>query len=602
MLGWEAASRGLGVSSAAAQGVSTPASRPGAVLSIVEFGALGDGSGATISEWLKGGSHDRNYADLAAIKEDYPEVTNAGWTIDDAALARALAVALETGNDLLLPSGIYVRDPEAAAIVVKVNDGRSIHVFGAGPNSVIMRKTGSTTSDYKELLAFESDQGGARRIEVSNLRVDSNARGNPIPENGSRSYHEHCHDLVVRPRAGSPAGVACFHDLDFFDGMGDHISVASADQASLTVETLVCYNIVESHRERSRACIIWYGGCHVVAIANVRAYSIETEFGEAAARIEHDMHVLLSNVHVEQLDVAAWPDISRKVFWRVDNLVAASHTTLAYISGILTNCDLTIRRDGRILKPGDLRFVDCKIRVPYEPAINEVTGLQVHFVDGFDHVVEFHRCHFTVDADSSVETPLGPAITSFGAVGMDWAGEQTTRFVECTFDPRFERCLDIIRGGTVLTERCRFAARSQAVTLRDQPDPPSRSRWVSKDDNFSAVAGPGKFVLGATYKGQSRIELHHFGIDEQDAGFAVDANKWDGGTHLSTRLILVDEAPPAGGIAGDRARRRIPEAGQPFEWVCTKTHPSLAHWSLISAIPKELTSDSTTYGKQEAAN
>lgn len=59
-----------------------------------DFGALADGTGTTVAQWLTGGTHasrvnnGAGYASLAALQADYPAVTSTADTIDWAATAR----------------------------------------------------------------------------------------------------------------------------------------------------------------------------------------------------------------------------------------------------------------------------------------------------------------------------------------------------------------------------------------------------------------------------------------------------------------------------------------------------------------------------------
>jgi hypothetical protein len=84
-----------------------------------DFGALGDGSGGTVNEWLTGGAHDRGYADLAAIQVDFPDVVALSDTIDWAATQQAIRAGSDpvasvrnpirqVKHGVFIPSGDYV--------------------------------------------------------------------------------------------------------------------------------------------------------------------------------------------------------------------------------------------------------------------------------------------------------------------------------------------------------------------------------------------------------------------------------------------------------------------------------------------------------------
>lgn len=74
-------------------------------VSVKDFGALGDGTGATVVHWYTAGSlHYRNYADLAAVQVDYPHVTSSADTIDWASCQAAVL----NSRRVHAPAGTYV--------------------------------------------------------------------------------------------------------------------------------------------------------------------------------------------------------------------------------------------------------------------------------------------------------------------------------------------------------------------------------------------------------------------------------------------------------------------------------------------------------------
>lgn len=95
-----------------------------------EFGALGDGSGTSVAEWLKGGAHDRGYLELSEIQAEYPHVRSLDDTIDWAAVQKAFAAGVELGigisfvsskaqfisNRTLRPGGQFTLDAAGATV------------------------------------------------------------------------------------------------------------------------------------------------------------------------------------------------------------------------------------------------------------------------------------------------------------------------------------------------------------------------------------------------------------------------------------------------------------------------------------------------------
>lgn len=85
-----------------------------ALPTVKQWGALGDGSGDTVEEWLTGGDHAASvndgagYANLAAIQVDYPHVGALSDTIDWAAIQKAL----NSGVVHRIPNGDYILSEE----------------------------------------------------------------------------------------------------------------------------------------------------------------------------------------------------------------------------------------------------------------------------------------------------------------------------------------------------------------------------------------------------------------------------------------------------------------------------------------------------------
>jgi hypothetical protein len=88
-----------------------------------DFGAVCDGGSRPVTQWYVGGARDRGYANLTALKVDYPHVTSATDEIDWA----AAQLAINTYNSV----GIYgtLRTNRALALA-----GTPKLVYGLGKN------------------------------------------------------------------------------------------------------------------------------------------------------------------------------------------------------------------------------------------------------------------------------------------------------------------------------------------------------------------------------------------------------------------------------------------------------------------------------------
>lgn len=118
------------------------------MLSPQTFGAIGDGTSHPVSQWLKGGAHDRGYADLSALKVDYPHVVGLTDEIDWAALRKAV-VSARGAQTVELPAGKYMvnRQLVTGHQVPLVGEGRAatflcptpVFLIDQGPDQAVVR-------------------------------------------------------------------------------------------------------------------------------------------------------------------------------------------------------------------------------------------------------------------------------------------------------------------------------------------------------------------------------------------------------------------------------------------------------------------------------
>lgn len=550
-------------------------------LSVKDFGALGDGSGATLAEWLAGGSRDRGYADLAAIQADYPEAKTLEATIDSIAILRAINQALAEGNDLVIPRGTYVVDPGAQRLEVVLTGGGQISILGVGRNSVIKRKEGSTTSNFTRLIEVTTGEGGFDYLEVRDLTIDSNARGNPIPRGESEWLFEHCADIFVLTTTTDPLGCARFANLYCLDAMADHISIGNEEGRGTTVGCAIFDQIVARGRTRPRADIIVYNGCELTLMSNLDIQRIETEFNRAPAQ---NLHISATNVRTEVLDLAGWGEGDHDLYFNGSNLNVTRQLMLYGLTATISGSRLKLRRDGRIINARDIHFVDTILLLPYDQQEREVTPLSFQYGDLSAARLYFVRCRFQVDAGAEVRTIAGYAVGPGNAVPASDRVLPQISFEQCEFDSRLDGCINAYRAGVWRSKECRFACRGSAVRVGTSDG--YLQHYHSDNDNFTGVAGP-IFLLGAGERGTEncRLTLCHALMQMPAEAFAVDTNWWDRIVLNSNRLLLIDEGPPSGGgFVGDRARLRRPIPGTGFEWLCTASHPTTASWMEVARL------------------
>jgi hypothetical protein len=547
------------------------------LISITDFGALGDGSGATIADWLTGGAHERGYADLAAIQRDFPEAASLEATIDSVAMLRAINLGLEEGRDVLIPNGTFVIDPAAHPLNVTLSGGGSLTITGVGRNSVIRRKDGSTTSNFARLLEVATGPGGFDYLEICNLTIDSNARNNPTPA-GDEWAFEHAADIFLNASASQPIGCVRFGNLYLLDAMADHLSVGNEEGQGTTVGCAIFEQIIARRRTRPRADIIVYNGCELTLMSNLDVQQIEVEFNKPPLQ---KVHIYAQNVRTKMLDLAGDGPDERIFFFCGTNLEVTGQTDLYGLSATISNSRLRLRDDGRIINIGDLRVTDCDLFLPFARDEQEVVPISFSHRDGGAPRIGFVRCRFMADVGPEVRTIAGYAIGPNTAVAADSAAFPEVSFEACDFDPRLDGCIYAYRAGVWRSKGCRFSCRGSAVWVGSSEG--AVQHYTSDNDDFSGVRGA-PFVIGFGEAGTEncKLVLCQPLMRMRSDAFDTEHSGWQGVIMESSRVLLVDDGPPrGGGIAGDRARLRRPVPGQAYEWLCTESHPSEAAWTEI---------------------
>lgn len=554
------------------------------LLSVTDFGALGDGSGATIVDWLSGGAHDRGYADLVSVQADFPEATALDATIDSVAMLRAINQALEDGSDVLIPRGVFVVDPTVCPLEVTLSGGGRLTITGLGRNSVIKRKDGSTTSDFARLLVGSTGAGGFDYLEFCDLTIDSNARNNPVPA-GDEWAFEHAADIFLSATPGAPIGCVRFANLYCVDAVADHISVGNEEGQGTAVQCAIFEQIVARKRSRPRADVIVYNGCELTLMSNLDVQRIETEFNKPPAQ---EVHIYASNVRTQTLDLAGAGPSERTFFFSGANLNVSREAMLYGLSAAIGNSRMRLREDGRIINAGDVRFTDTDLLLPYAQDEQAVVPLSFQHDEKLSPTrARFVRCRFLVDVGPGVGEIAGYALGPGSAVAARGQGLPEISFERCTFDPRLQGCINAYRAGVWQSEGCRFACRGAAVRVATSEG--WLQHYTSNGDDFSEVRGP-HFMIGSGLAGTDdcKLVLCHALMPMPATAFAVENSAWDSVVLESSRILLIDRGPPeGGGVAGDRARLRRPVPGKAFEWLCTASHPTRAAWTAVVRLEAE---------------
>lgn len=140
-------------------------------VSVKDFGALGDGSGETVSHWYTVGSaHYRGYASLAAVQVDYPHITVSTDTIDYAGCQQAFNSGIKK---IYAEAGHYVlskplRTKHSASFF---NNDTGITFFGDGNTTIFSRAGGTGVVASRVPLTATDEDKAAADVANSNEAV-----------------------------------------------------------------------------------------------------------------------------------------------------------------------------------------------------------------------------------------------------------------------------------------------------------------------------------------------------------------------------------------------------------------------------------------------
>jgi hypothetical protein len=197
--------------------------------------------------------------------------------------------------------------------------------------------------------------------------------------------------------------------------------------------------------------------------------------------------------------------------------------------------------------------------------------------------VTFSNCSFVLD--TTAPSVLGGYCIAEGtAVPASQFGQSDrrdlTELINCSFDARAPSSLIVGRGGRVTSRGCNFAGHVAGVTIAHGSGD-YYGRWESFDDSFDSCSGA---AIGRlySYQGKTEVRLNHSSWKESWKPVSLlegSELKFGNVVWSSARALPVASAPPAAGVAGDRARLLVPVSGKPSEWVCTSTGDAAATWA-----------------------
>jgi len=552
------------------------------------YGALKDGTGDTIAEWLTGGAHDKGlgWTTLANIQTQYPSpaAVTLSDTIDEVSWRKAFQTAKAYKRArIVFGAGTYVFTQQSSVFSYIQNGQRLLEIVGAGKTATTLkRKSGAvpttTSPPGLTMISIAVSSATLGTFKMRGIRLDGNAAGNPVPDpipaewdyspyNAGYYWDQAATFKLVSLNAAGKVDYCHFYDMHTTDPMADSIAPVFND-TGFQCKELTFRRITGDNRNRTRADVIWNTGIEVVRAEDCNVPTLECEHKTVPAT---ERRVYIARCTADVLDIASDASDPGRLIVELSESTATSAFWWGFAGGIVKDCDLRMNGDGsRINYPHVTEFRDCTIRLT-------LTGSTVRGVQIFRSAAQvqtsdvwFNRCDFVID-DAGPGPFAGGQMnpTSVTAAYFDGVKDRT-RLTACTFDARGQYSIFSSRNGHIITEGCTIRGTVAGVQINQGSAPTLYSRWIDNGSDFSGCAKPFS-VTGTSYAANTFVELSGTWPASWDPIHGDSQAKIDLVTWTSARVVQVTGGSPTQGIAGDDVVRTDPVSGQPRRWTLTDT-------------------------------
>ena len=351
-----------------------------------------------------------------------------GATDDTAAFGLATAHGALTGESVRVPKGTYLVDPSSIVITGTGHADRFI-LTGESGSSIIKIKDGSMQAGslpWQPLIQIGNQATGGQDwelIELRDLVLDMNARGNPLPGVDEWEW-QHNHAFTISPDAGTIKQVRCVN-VTVKDPVADGFNVSFTGTA--VVEKFVIADCAVIDRDRVRSDIVLASAPDKTVIDGFAGEVIEMELVDA---VTSKRRIHISNAAIDRLDMVtdAADYTTGNVEVYLDNVAAATSTVFQGPMVKATNCTFKVLLDTNIsrwwcLQPGTL-FSGCLFLHEYDAATTSVGQLQPMTSSTYSFTTNMRLvgCESRIDDASanSVTATITVTIASPGVV--TWVG------------------------------------------------------------------------------------------------------------------------------------------------------------------------------------
>lgn len=315
-----------------------------------------------------------------------------GITDDSNALLECFTDAITNRKVVYIPNGLYICDNNVLDFTL--TDDQFLCVVGDGPSSCIKRKDQTAGADWKILINIKTSSSATKNIssvEFHNLKLDGNARKQPLPE--TNFGFEHSATLRVIGNSASRIERVLVDNVVIDDNVADGLYFPGSGSAY--IDDIFINNFVTYTRNRVRSDICFTGYPESIFITNCKVLSFEFEYNTSP---DVPTNVYISNLECETMDVIGTMRLEAV------NLTITKQCYLGRVLGNIADSYITI--SDRRIRIGNITFTNCEFHLIEIPAETEggVPSVQALTIEYAGTTVCLRKCRFVIDGSAEAYT------------------------------------------------------------------------------------------------------------------------------------------------------------------------------------------------------
>lgn len=345
---------------------------------------------STQADWVSGGVYGSGTSEN--LSPNMYGAKGDGVTDDSDALLACFTDAITKGKSIFIPSGTYICDNNV--LVFSLTNGQFLNVFGEGPASCIKRKDQTADADWRILINISASSSATEDIssvEFHHLKIDGNARNQPMPE--TNFGFEHSATLRIIGNSASRIKKVVVDDVVIDDNVADGLYIPGSGSAY--IDDVFINKVVTYTRNRVRSDICFTGYPQSIYVTNCKVQNFEFEYNTSP---DVPTNVYISNLECETMDVIG------TMRMEAVNLTVKTHCYLGRVLGNIADSYISI--SDRRIRIGDITFTNCEFHLTEIPAETEgdPPSVQALTIEYAGTKVYFQKCRFVINGDAETYT------------------------------------------------------------------------------------------------------------------------------------------------------------------------------------------------------